>query len=207
MRIKLLLSTLILSAATTVQAGNLNFLTDTVVSEFTPEDASSFKDFVGNELKTLADKESAQWHSSSTKLQGIVKPQITFEQDGTTCRQTRFALKGKNDRKMFFTFDVCKQGEKWKIVESPLARFKKEDWNVFETELADAMNEGQDGHPVSWSIRRIGVTGTIVPLNNQMKNKQECRDAAISVADSKGHTSNGRYEFCKVDGLWTRSTK
>ncbi|GAA3929893.1 hypothetical protein [Litoribacillus peritrichatus] len=205
MRIKLLLSSLVFSAATTVHAGNLGFLSDTVVSEFTPEEAASFKSFVTRELVSLKDSEKAHWKSSTSNLQGIVRPEITFKQDGIPCRQTRFSLKGNNDKKMFFKFDVCKDGDKWSIVQSPLAKFKQQDWEVLEAELTTALDEGEDGHPVSWSIRRIGVTGSIVPLNQSTQEGNTCRDTAFSVADAKGNTSSGRYEFCKVNGTWTKT--
>ncbi|GLQ29567.1 hypothetical protein [Litoribrevibacter albus] len=205
MRFKLLVSACLLGISSFSFAGNLNFLADTVVSEFTDSEAESFKSFVGQQLNTLSDKEKALWKSDESNLQGIVRPNVTFQQDGTQCRQTRFSLKGKHDKKMFFNFDVCKSDGVWKIKQSPLARFKQQDWDELNRQLTEALNDGADGFPVSWSIRHAGVTGSIVPLDQHTNKDRSCRDAAISVADSKGHTSSGRYEFCKQGQEWVRT--
>jgi surface antigen len=205
MRSKLLISACLLSVAATSHAGNLSFLANTVISEFSDTEAVSFKQFVGKQLNTLSDQEKALWKSEESSLQGIVRPSVTFKQDGITCRQTRFSLKGKGDKKMFFNFDVCKLDGLWKIKQSPLARFKQKDWDALNLQLTEVLNDGEDGFPVSWSMHHLGVTGTIVPLNQTSKQDKTCRDAAISVADNKGHTSSGRYEFCFQDGEWSRT--
>lgn len=204
MRFQLLVSACLLGICSATYAGNLSFLADTVVSEFTPAEAKSFRAFIGQKLNTLKDTEKALWKSQESDLQGIIRPNVSFNQEGTPCRQTRFALKGKHDKKMFFNFDVCKQDNQWKIKQSPLARFKAEDWETLNKHLTEALNEGESGFPVSLSLRHVGVTGSIVPLNQSTKQGKTCRDAAISIADSKGHTSSGRYEFCLNDGEWTR---
>ncbi|MFC3149418.1 hypothetical protein ACFOEK_00070 [Litoribrevibacter euphylliae] len=205
MRFKLLVSACFIAITSASHAGNLTFLADTVVSEFSKTEAESFKTFIGQQLNTLKDKEKALWTSQESDLQGIVRPNVTFNQDGIPCRQTRFSLKGKHDKKMFFNFDVCQQDGKWAIKQSPLARLKAKDWETLTAYLTEALNEGESGFPVSWSIRQAGVTGSIVPLDATTKNNESCRDAAISVADNKGHTSSGRYEFCMKDGEWTRT--
>jgi len=205
MRLKLLLSASLLGLSLSGSAGNLNFLADTVVSEFSKEEADSFRTFVGSKLNELSDKEKALWKSDQSDLQGIVRPNVSFELDGVPCRQTRFSLKGKNDRKMFFNFDVCKIDGRWKIKQSPLAKLKEAEWEQLTKVVNEALDEGQDGFPVSWSMRRAGVTGSVVPLNQKDGEGKTCRDAAISIADSEGHTSSGRYEFCKTDGQWVRT--
>ena len=188
-----------------VQAGNLTFLADSPISDFSEEELESFKQFARENMELLKDEESAAWRSSTSKLKGIIKPKLTYQEDGLTCRQTSFGLIGKKRQKMIFKLDFCKHEDKWKLVQSAVSRFKDEDWNILKTELHQSLNEVEDGFPVSFIIRRLDVTGSIVPLNQHKMNGQDCRDAAISLSDGKGGTSNGRYTFCKIDDSWERS--
>ena len=189
------------------QAGNLTFLSDTPITELTKDELKSFKQFVRKNMSTLEDRQTAVWKSSTSKAKGIIKPELTFQNNGLTCRQTRFGLIGKDKQKMVFKFDMCKQGDSWKITQSPISSFKQEDWKVLKAELHQVLNDVEDGFPVSLRIRRLGVTGSIVPLNKHKIKGQDCRDAAINLADGKGGTSNGRYTFCKVSNTWERINK
>lgn len=190
-----------------VQAGNLTFLAETPITDFSKEELKSFKQFARKNMELLKDGQTAAWKSSTSKLKGIIKPELTYQKDGLTCRQTRFGLIGKKRQKMILKFDFCKHGDKWKIVQTPVSLFNDEDWKILRTELHQVLSEVKDGFPVSLIIRRLGVTGSIVPLNQHKMNGQDCRDAAISLSDGKGGTSNGRYTFCKVGVTWERSIK
>ena len=209
MNTKLLILLLFSCYAVVAQAGSgaWGWLTDSIVSEFDKEDSESFKAFVREHIATLGDKEKASWKSENNEFRGIIKPEVSYELDGIPCRQVKFALKGKNDRTNISKFDVCKRDDQWKIVRSPLTSFEKEDWESLKTELEQVLNQGEDGFPVTWSMRKTGVTGTIVPLNQHKYKGMSCRDTAISVANSNGHTASGHYTLCKTDGQWERIQK
>ena len=207
MQFKHLVLIFLISVISSVHAGNWTFLADTPITELTKEELKSFKLFARKNMASLEDRQTAVWKSSTSKAKGIIKPELTFQKNGLTCRQTRFGLIGKDKQKMVFKFDMCKQGDSWKITQSPISSFKQEDWKVLKAELNQVLNDVEDGFPVSLSIRRLGVIGSIVPLNQHKKNGQACRDAAISLTDGNGGTSNGRYTFCKVGNTWERINK
>ena len=186
-------------------ASQLGFLANTAIAELSTEEFASFKQFINKELDALPDKESALWASEESKVKGKVKPEISYTVGDQQCRRTRFALQSSKGENLFLKFDVCKQDGTWKLIDSPLANVKKEEWQTLENELKMILDDGADGHPVNWDVKRVGVLGTITPLNSETKNGTTCRQVAISAADSKGYRSGGRYEFCLKDDKWIRT--
>ena len=206
---KILITLLLAGLSTSLTAGSnyWGWLTDSIIAEFDKADSASFKAFVKENIESLADKEKASWKSEANEFRGIMKPEVTYELQGNTCRQVRFALQGKHDRKSFHKFDICKRDGRWQIVRSPLTGLNKKHKDELKNELHQVLDEGEDGFPVSWSLRKANVTGTFVPLNQYESNCSVCRDVAISVANTNGQTASGRYKLCKTSDQWERNLK
>ena len=201
-----LISFLAATLATSIQANQLRFLVDTAIAELSKDEFASFKTFINEELNTLPENKSALWESTESKVKGKVKWDLSYVQNDKECRRTRIALQSSKGENLFLKFNLCKNEGIWQIVEGPLSRVTKEEWQGVEDELKMILNEGADGYPVTWEIKRVGILGTITPLESVTKEDKTCRQVAISAADHNGYRSGGRYEFCLIDQQWIRTT-
>jgi len=185
-------------------AANLRFLKNSVLSEFTEEDAESFKAFANDALDTLADQERKDWMSDSEKLKGVIRPLASFEQEGLNCRRTRFGLAGKKHSNAAFVFEMCKVDERWQFRESPLALLKEDDWTSLNAALSFALEQKQQGEKHFWESEAIAVKASIEAFETSQIEGKDCRDAEISVNGAGDKTSSGRFTFCKNNDTWER---
>jgi surface antigen len=202
-RIGLILTFSLLSVQLS-HAGNLKFLQKSVLSEFSEDDAASFRAFANEALNTLADQERRDWASDSQKLRGIIRPLATFEQEGLNCRRTRFAIEGQKYSTAAFIFEMCHVDGRWEFRESPLATFKEADWASLSEALNNVLKDKENGKKHKWNSDTTTVNATIEGFEAKQVNGNTCRDAEISISSAANTTSSGRYTFCRSDDDWTR---
>lgn len=190
--------------ASTSQAANLRFLQDSVLTEFGKEDIASFKQFIRESLDTVPDQAIVEWHSPHSALKGKVKPKFSFQANGIQCRRTAFLVAKQKAREQYI-FDVCRQDDGWKIMETPAASFTKSDWDSLNVVGMQALNHEISSSPFSWFNPRTKNSAVVVPLAIERTEGRSCRDLAISILDKRGRSSNATYRFCKdTDGEWSR---
>ena len=199
----LLLLSLVLGSAS-ASAGKYDFLKKSALTEFSAEDADSFRKLARETLDHARDGDIVPWRGESG-LEGRIKVQLSYDSEGVPCRRIRLAFKNSFDKKEFYKFDLCKPDEAWEFMDTPVQNFTKAEEQKLVAELDAVLEEGAINHPVSWTYPRRQSGGTFVPLKNFERNQLMCRELAVSIFDGKGRTSDGVYAFCKdKDGQWQR---
>ncbi|MBL4798349.1 MAG: hypothetical protein JKY50_13110 [Oleispira sp.] len=204
MRIRAFLIGSLLLAATQANAGRLDFLQESVLTELNEKDIQSFRLTANKTLETVKDKETVFWQGESG-VKGKMQAQFSYQFDGTPCRRVRFAFQNTKKHTEAYKFDICKTEGSWKIAATPASSFTNDDWLQLEEELIYSLNTISNGNPVSWIGTTSRVSGVIVPLTTETKGSKTCRNVAISLIDRKGRTSDGQYRFCQQnDHSWKR---
>ncbi|HEY7774723.1 MAG TPA: hypothetical protein VIC26_16175 [Marinagarivorans sp.] len=183
---------------------NVQFLRDSLITEFTAEEMNEFKAFVGEALDTLPDNKAVTWHSQSSALAGKYKARFSYQSEGIQCRRSLFLL-GKDQARESYKFDICKIEGKWQIKDTPARHLTQADWDKLENSARLALQTVDIGHPFSWHNEASGHSGVNVVTASYQKNQQLCRDIAISILSKNGTSSNGSYTFCQhTNKEWTR---
>ena len=204
MRIRAFLIGSLLLAATQANAGKLDFLQNSVLTELNEKDIQSFRLTANKTLETVKDKETVFWQGESG-VKGKMQAQFSYQFDGIPCRRIRFAFQNAQKHTEAYKFDICKTEGSWKIAATPASSFTNDDWLQFEEELIYSLSTISNGNPVSWIGTTSRVSGVIVPLTTETKGSKTCRNVAISIIDRKGRTSDGQYRFCQQnDHSWKR---
>ena len=90
--------------------------------------------------------------------------------------------------------------------DAPIARFNKEDIEIWLRTLTDALESGEDGVEVKWENPKTGHGGTVTPLNRKTHDGMDCRDVDVS---NVAGTFTGRavHMMCKKNGDWLAVTQ
>lgn len=200
---KIFLGCMFLLFAASAHAANLAFLKDSVLTRLSPDDVASFRQLVLHSLQTVPDQEEVFWQGDSG-VRGKLKPLFTYRFDERDCRRLRLAFISDKHKSESYKFDICQQGEGWRIADTPASHFSEQTWQHLKEEFIYALDEGADGYPVSWIDSSSDASGVIVPLNTLQRAGQTCRQVAVSLIDHKGRTSDGSYLFCQGEQGWAR---
>lgn len=186
---------------------NVQFLRNSVLTEFSKEESKAFRSWAGQQLETLPDQQVAVWKNDSGKLVGKLKPTVTYESSGNTCRRSLFIFSSK-DKKEPFQFQICKVGDKWQIQDTPAKFFKKSDWTQLQESVQQTLDNKEIGIPFSWHNAKTKNSGSQVTVAENKKDGVNCRTLAISIFSKKGGTASGRYNFCQDNsGAWQRGQR
>ena len=146
-----------------------------------------------------------QWQAESGKLSARIQPLVSYQQDGTDCRQARVRLDHSDRRGERFQFDFCRNNNGWDISYTPASSFNNDDWSILQQTVQRTLNDNQAGQPSSWTNHKTKHSGVVVASDNEMNGGKRCRQTAISIFDHNGRASNGSYLFClQQDGSWQR---
>lgn len=203
----LLLASLGFSLAAPASASNLLFLSNSVLSELTSEDAKSLGSSIQQTLDTVEDRSNATWLSEYSKIKASIRPLTTYQQgaEQQTCRKTRFVLARDGRPVERYQFDFCHSDEGWNIAYTPASSFSKDDWKLLEQALQQTLNDNENGEARSWTNHRSKSSGVLVPISNEMRQGKPCRQTAITIFNKQGQASNGSYLFCRDGaGDWSR---
>lgn len=182
------------------------FLQNSFFSKLSEQDTENLLASVKQVLSQEEDKKPVFWQSSAG-YRGKIDVQFSYKTDNTHCRRLRLASKQGQQKSERYHFDVCMEGDQWKIAATPATTFDSTDWKMFEQELQQSLNGDREGEPSSWSNPNTGVGGTFVSLNSKSQEKETCSDVAISIYDKYGRTSDGKYRFCRSQQqIWQRKT-
>lgn len=195
------------SVAVPASASNLLFLSNSVLSELTSEDAKSFGSAIQQALDTVEDRNNATWLSESSKIKASIRPLTTYQQgsEQNICRKTRFVLARDGSTVERYQFDFCHSKEGWNITYTPASSFSKDDWKILKQTLQHSLNDNENGEASSWTNHRSKSSGVLVPLSNEMRQGKPCRQTAITIFNKQGQASNGSYLFCRDGaGDWSR---
>ncbi|WP_421863576.1 hypothetical protein [Motiliproteus sp.] len=204
----LLLSFFVLTSTGSIslaQAGNLLFLSNSVLTDLDPKDADSLRAELQSSLEQAQDFEIRHWQSEFSDLQARIQPLVSYQKDQQQCRQVRIRIvrsQGKGER---YQFDYCRGAERWDISYTPASSFGSDDWELLQRTVQRALNDNTDGQPSSWANHKSKHSGVVVPSASMMNGGERCRQTAITIFDSHGKSSNGSYLFClQPDGDWQR---
>ncbi len=206
---KTLLALCLVFIATSSYAANMRFLTESVLSEFEKEELLDFKAFVRGALDTLKDQEVVTWKAKNSPLSGKLKTKFTYQSNGTTCRRSLFLIANKT-KKEPYKFEICKNGDRWEIQDTPARHFKKQDWEIMRSSIVQALDHSDPGTPFSWHNKHSGHSGSQVVVATETTEQGLCRKIAITIFGGQGKSSNGVYAFCKTPdkkgptGIWER---
>ena len=208
----LALGAITLTCSIPANAANMAFLRNSILNDMTKTELESFRLSARKALDSATDKETHYWKSDESSIRGKFQVQFSYQSEDAECRRMRFAFKKEasvqsrshKERLEPFKFDLCKSGADWRIVDTPATQFTRADWDTLRSELHFALDNVTDGHPVSWVQPKSGVSGVIVPLTTEGKEKR-CRKTALSIIDRKGRSSDGVYRFCREENTpWSR---
>ncbi len=184
---------------------NVNFLKNSILAEFSHDEMTNFKTFIGNALDSTEDHQEVTWRSTTSELAGKYKVKFTYQSDNNTCRRSLFLLANGSEREAY-RFDICKINNQWEIKDTPARRFTENDWAKLETSADLALHAAEIGHPFSWHNTETHNSGVNVITAIYRQSGKNCRDIAISISDSQGESSNGNYSFCLAeDKSWQRN--
>jgi surface antigen len=82
---------------------------------FNDEDRRLFREATNKALDEAAVDEVVRWENSKTESRGEVKVLSTFEWKKAPCRKIRISNQART-RKATNDFNLCRVGEKWKLV-------------------------------------------------------------------------------------------
>ncbi|MEH6650942.1 MAG: hypothetical protein V7707_13020 [Motiliproteus sp.] len=204
---RLVLVVLSFSVAVPVSASNLLFLSNSVLSELTKEDAQSFRSAIQQALDSVEDRDSVTWRSESSSIKASIRPLTTYQlgAEQQTCRRARFVLAHSDRPVERYQFDFCHADEGWNIAHTPASSFNKDDWILLEQTLQHTLNDNENGEASSWTNHRSKSSGVLVPISNEMRQGQPCRQTAVTIFNKQGQASNGSYLFCRDEtGDWNR---
>lgn len=89
--------------------------------------------------------------------------------------------------------------------DAPIARFNKEDIDIWLNTLTDALENGEDGVEVQWENPKTGHHGTVTPLNRKRHDGMDCRD--VDIRNFAGNfTGRAIHLMCRKDGDWMAVT-
>lgn len=177
-------------------AQRFSFLDDTVLSGLSSAEIQSFRDLVRITLDESPDTELILWRSPSGQKEGKILPRFTYETNGTICRRTSFQVSEVDGRLENYRFDLCQSEDGWGIANSP-GTFTGPDRERLENFLSKALDELEDGLPLTWTGRELGHNAVIVPIATEDPIDNNCRLAALTIIDREGQALNGQYQFCK----------
>lgn len=185
---------------------NLNFLKNSVLTEFSKEEANEFRGFVRSGLETIEDGTVTTWVSSHSDLKGKFKPDLTYNNNGITCRRSKFLIANKTKKEPFI-FEICNGKQGWKIQDTPVKRFTKDDWEILEGSIQTALDHKDTGVPLSWINPKTKNSGSHVVLKAQNPNDATlCKHIAITIFDKDHNSLDGVYVFCKAETKeWERA--
>ncbi len=107
--------TTMLVSTPALSAGQFGWLENSPVSHFTDDDWARLRETARNTLNNAEDGTKAEWSNPSTGAEGSVQVLNTYEEDGRTCRRTKFynsagGLTGGG------VYPLCQvEGGSWKI--------------------------------------------------------------------------------------------
>ena len=183
-------------------AGVLDFLYDSILAKFSPEEIVSFKAAINKSLNTAPDKKVITWHSDTSLLSGKILPKLSYSNGGVPCRRTLFLLSENGQRKAHYRFDICQVDAEWQVMQSPVSKFEKAEVIALQDVLVSVLNQTDFNQSKAWSDGKSGNSAMITTLTTE---KNSCREVAISLTASNGRSSSGTYLFCKEnDGSWKR---
>ena len=190
--------------APSVYALNFSFLKNSVLSRFSEEEMSEFRNLVSESMTNAQDGQVVEWQSESENLRAKVLFRATYIDDGTaTCRRVLFKISDGNRSPENYRFDLCNSGETWQFAQTSVSSFTADDWSYLSKVAEDALNNENDGSAVSWFFRKTGNSGVVTPLTTFMVDGDSCRDTAFSIINREGQTFDGKYTLCKRDtGVW-----
>ena len=84
---------------------------------------------------------------------------------------------------------------------APIADFKKDDVEILQQTIQDALNNMKDGEKLAWSNDKTGNAGLVNPVLTLDSNEGECRQVRI-VNRSKQNIAESMFKFCKLNGKW-----
>ena len=186
---------------------NVNFLKDSILAEFSEEEAVEFKQFVANTLDDVKDLKSVVWKSSTSDMAGKLLIMSTYSSEGVSCRRSRFIIKNAQ-KKEPFQFEICKREGRWAIEATPIQSFTDEDWKIFEKSIEVSLNNGANGEELSWSNPKTGNSGSHTPLTKVENDEGVCRRISITIVNKLEQSLDGTYTLCKPLGEgWKRVVK
>ncbi len=183
-----------------VQAINLEFLNQSVLTEFTEEETNKFIQFVGEQLTALKDHETASWRSGSNQIQGKIKVMFSYAAGDKACRRLRILLKGETGKVEPFQHDVCFIDKKWEIQDTHINDYSDSDKARLKKNLNTTLSKPLKTGPFTWYNPQTGNTGSSIVIS---EGDGGCRQVALSTHTKSGKSLSGTYEFCKTpEGIW-----
>ena len=91
----LVLASFAICLALPALGGNLDFMKDTPLQKFTPEDMKFFRKALDDILDTGKDGDSSNWSNPTTDAAGELKAIKSFERSGTHCRTLKVSNSAK----------------------------------------------------------------------------------------------------------------
>jgi surface antigen len=91
----------------------------------------------------------------------------------------------------------------WSFLQgTPAETFNKQDWSIFETSIADTLNNAQDSETKTWANPKTKMSGELQVLRTVKTAAQDCRLLKIT-NHAKDNTNEMELIFCKQpDGKW-----
>ncbi|GGO77025.1 hypothetical protein GCM10011348_05650 [Marinobacterium nitratireducens] len=205
MRKRLLIAALLTLPALT-QAANVRFLGNSIFAQLSDKDAAAIKASVAQALDEEPDQSRTVWHNEKGDIRIAITPKLSYELDGQTCRRTELRMAGDHRANERYVFELCKTEQGWAFSPSPLNSYSDKDREIFSAHLQDTLESGVDGVPATWINPQTGNSAVVVPLRTVPAAGKQCREAAVSLIDSRKRTVDGRYTFCRSDdGAWERA--
>jgi len=183
---------------------NFSFLKNSTLSRFSESEMSAFRNVVSDAMTNAQDGQVIEWQSSSSSASARILFRATYVNDGsTTCRRVLFKISDGNRSPENYKFDLCNSEEKWMFSQTSVSSFTRDDWTYLNKIAVDALENGEDGLPVSWFFRKTGNSGVVTPMSTSLEEGSTCRETAFSIISREGQTFDGRYTLCKRDlGEW-----
>jgi surface antigen len=84
---------------------------------------------------------------------------------------------------------------------SMAAQMTREDLQMAQAALREALGSASDGSVVAWNNPATGASGTVTPLKSSTQGGRACR-VVQTYTDARGQRSTDQWEFCKQGGNW-----
>jgi surface antigen len=84
---------------------------------------------------------------------------------------------------------------------SMAAQMSREDLQMAQAALREALGSAADGSVVAWNNPATGASGTVTPLKSSTQGGRPCRIVQTFI-DARGQRSTDQWEFCKQGGNW-----
>ena len=190
--------------APTVLALNFAFLRNSALNRFTDSEMSSFRSMVSDSMENARDGQIVEWQSESGRVSARVFFRATYVNEGsTTCRRVLFKISDGRRSPENYRFDLCDSEDNWVFSQTSVSSFTVEDWSYLNKMAIGALENEEDGSPVSWFFRKTGNSGVVTPLSTIDVDGAICRETAMSIINRDGQTFDGKYVFCKREsGEW-----